>query len=78
MDRDDQPVIISSTIDQIHQNMEEKSYAVERQMKSFIQNLEEKNQRMEANVDNAFRKALDVQKIMIAYKISWPSLSSSY
>ena len=62
MDHDDEPVIISSTVDQIHQNMEEKSYALERQMKSFIQNLEEKNQRMEANVDNAFRKALDVQK----------------
>ena len=52
-------------MDQIHQSMskmEEKFYAVEGRMKSFIQSSEEKNQRMEINVENAFQKALDVQK----------------
>ena len=58
----DQPVTILPVVDQIHQNMSKMEEKFEGQMKRFIQNSEEKNQRMEDNVDNAFRKALDVQK----------------
>ena len=57
---------VSSTVNQIHQDvgkMEHKFYAVEGQMKSYIQKSEESLQRMEINVDNAFRKAIDVQTI---------------
>ena len=56
---------VSSTVDQIHQDvgkMEQRFYAVEGQVKSFMQRSEESIQRMEFNVDNAFKKALDVQK----------------
>ena len=55
----------SSTVDLIRQDvgkMEQKFYAVEGQVKSFIQKSEESIQRMEFNVDNAFQKALEVQK----------------
>ena len=43
--------------------MEQKIYAVEAQMKSYIKKSEESIQRMEANVDNAFQTALEVQSI---------------
>ena len=54
---------VSSTAKKIHQDVEQKIYAVEGQMKSYIQRSEESIQRMEVNVDNAFRKAIDVQTI---------------
>ena len=64
--RSDELTDVSSTVNQIHQDvgkMEQKFYAVEGQMKSYIQKSEESLQRMEVNVDNAFRKAIDVQTI---------------
>ena len=55
---------VSSAVDQIRQDMgkmEQKFCAVEGQMKGFIQKSEESIQRMNINVDNAFRKAMEVQ-----------------
>ena len=43
--------------------MEQKIFAVEGKMKHYIEKSEESIQRMEANVDNAFRKAMEVQSI---------------
>ena len=56
---------INSTVQQLHQNvkeMENKIESLQMQMNFYQQKTEESIQRMVTNVDNAFRKALDVQK----------------
>ena len=51
---------VSFIAEKVHQDVKQKISAVEGQMKSYIQKSEESIQRMEANVDNAFQKAMEV------------------
>ena len=56
---------INTTVERLHQNvseMERKFEKLQTQMSYNQQETEESIKRMIANVDNAFRKALDVQK----------------
>ena len=55
---------INSTVKQLYQNVnevEEKFEKLQKETNYYQQQIEDKIKRMETNVDNAFRKALDVQ-----------------